>query len=97
MMPEIVLDVHYENLKNILLDRGWNVTTVTKKLGPTKEDRSDKNILEHAKEEKFVVVTNDGEFIDRLKGAGIETFTIDTVDEANIIDTKLKEKFTEEK
>ena len=50
MKSEIVLDVHYENLKNILLDRGWNVTTVTKKLGPTKEDRADKNILEHAKE-----------------------------------------------
>ena len=92
MKPEIVLDVPYENLKSILLDRGWNVTTVTKKLGPTKEDRADKNILEHANKEKFVVVTDDAAFVERLKGAGIEVFRIDTADKANIIDKKLKEK-----
>ncbi len=95
MNPEIVLDVPYENLKNILSDRGWNVTTVTKKLGPTKEDREDKNILEHAKEEKFVVITDDAEFVERLKGANIVAFTIDVTDKANIIDEKLKVKFDE--
>ena len=93
MKPEIVLDVPYENLESMLSDEGWNVTTVTKKLGSTKEDRDDKNILEHAKVEKFVVVTDDVRFVDRLRRAGIETFTIDAVDKANIIDAKLKEKF----
>lgn len=93
MKPEIVLDVPYENLVTLLSDRGWNITTVTKKLGSTKEDRDDKNILEHAKKEKFVVITDDADFVDRLKGAQVEAFTIDAIDKANIIDEKLKERF----
>lgn len=61
--PVILLDVHMEGLHDILSDKGWNVETVTKELGATKEERSDPKIVEHARKTGCVVVTEDGKLI----------------------------------
>ena len=92
--PEILLDVPMEDLLDILSDEGYEVDTVTKKLGPTKEDRADKNILRHVKETGCLVITVDKPFVSRLRSAGVEVLALTLEDRAKIIKEKLKEKFT---
>lgn len=92
MPPEILLDVMYEDLVEILIDKGWNAKTVTKELGATTEARADDNIFKYAKKTKCVIVTVDGGFVQRLRAEGLVVITIDAVDKANIIDKKLREK-----
>ncbi len=92
MKPEILLDVMYEDLVEILIDKGWNAKTVTKELGASTEARADDNIFKHAQKTKCVVVTVDGKFVQRLRAEGIVVITIDAVDKANIVNIKLKEK-----
>ena len=91
--PEILLDVPLEDLKDILSDKGWNVDTVPTKLGSTKEDRSDKNILRYAKETQCVVITVDKPFVSRLRAEGIVVIALQLEDKARIINEKLEEEF----
>jgi len=91
--PEILLDVHLEDLVDLLSDDGWNVDTVTKQLGPSKEERSDDNILRHAMETGCVVVTVDGDFVPRLRAKKVEVIVLEKDDKARIINEKLHEKF----
>ena len=60
--PKIILDVPLEDLKAVLSKEGWDVSTVTEKLGSTKEARSDENILKYSKETNSVVITVDVSF-----------------------------------
>ncbi len=93
-MPiEVLLDVMYEDLVEILIDKGWNAKTVTRELGSSTEARADDNIFKYAQKTKCVVVTVDGDFVERLKAEGLVVITIDAADKANIINNKLKEKF----
>ena len=89
MNTEVLLDVHYENLVEILIDKGWNAKTVTKVLGASKEARSDDNIFKYAQKTKCIVVTVDGDFVERLKAEGLDVITFGAADKANIIDKKL--------
>jgi len=89
MVPEILLDVHMEDLVEILSDKGWNAKTVTKELGDSKEARSDDNILKHAQKTNCVVVTDDDGLVQRLRAANLKVITIETKDRAMIIDKKL--------
>jgi len=82
-----------ENLLDILKDKGWEVETVSKKLGVTTENRDDTKILNYSEEHKRVVITEDKKFIERLEGKGIDVFTIKDYEKANIIDGKLRERF----
>jgi len=91
--PEILLDVPMEDILDILKDEGWNVDTVTKKLGSSKEERADENILRHAVKSGCVVVTVDGDFVPRLRAKKIEVMVVETDDKARIINEKLHEKF----
>ena len=91
-MAKILLDVPLEDLKDILSDRGWDVSTVTEKLGPTKENRADGNILKYAHETDSIVITVDGPFVSRLRAAGIGVVAIDSEDKAKIIHEKLRQK-----
>ena len=91
--PNILLDVPMEDLVDILSDEGYEVDTVTKKLGSTTEDRADKNILRHAKETGCLVITVDKPFVSRLRTAGVEVIALTLEDRAKIIKEKLKEKF----
>ena len=88
---KIILDVPLEDLKDILLDNEWDVCTVTEKLGPTKEDRSDQNILKYAKETNSIVVTVDKPFVSRLRSAGVKVAALTLEDKAKIINEKLDE------
>ena len=91
----ILLDVPMEDLLDILSDDDWDVDTVTKKLGPTKEDRADKNILRYAKETPgCVIVTVDKPFVHRLRAEGVEVIALDLGDRAKIIKEKLHQKFS---
>ena len=84
--PEILLDVPMEDLIDILSDDNWNVDTVTKKLGSSKEDRADKNILTYAKDNPgCVVVTVDKPFVHRLRAEGVEVIALDLGDRAKSI------------
>lgn len=90
-MTKILLDVPLEDLKDILSDKGWDVSTVTEELGSTPEARADKNILDHAlKNKDIVVVTVDKPFVSRMKAAGVKVVTLAMEDKAKIIDEKLK-------
>ena len=91
--PEILLDVQMEDLLDILKDAGWNVDTVTRKLGASQEERSDDNILRYAEESGCVVVTVDGDFVSRLRAKNIEVMVVETEDKARIINEKLHKKF----
>lgn len=93
MNHEILLDVHLEDLVEILSDKGWNTKTVTRELGASKEARSDDNIFKYAQKTKCVVVTDDDGFVQRLKAAGLDAITFDSADKAKIVDKKLREKF----
>ncbi len=93
MPPEILVDVMYEDLVEILIDKGWNTKTVTKELGASAEARSDDNIFKHAQKTRCVVVTVDGNFVKRLRAEGLDVITFGSADKANIIHNKLKEKF----
>ena len=81
-----------EDLKDILLDKGWDVSTVTEKLGSTKEARADENILKYSQETNSVVVTVDKPFVSRLRSAGVKVVALVLEDKAKIINEKL-EKF----
>jgi predicted nuclease of predicted toxin-antitoxin system len=81
-----------EDLKDILLDKGWDVSTVTEKLGPTKEARDNENIIRYSQETNSVVVTVDKAFVSRLRSAGVKVVALELEDKARIIDEKL-EKF----
>jgi len=81
-----------EDLKDILLDKGWDVSTVTEKLGSTKEARDDENILKYSQETNSVVVTVDKPFVSRLRSAGVKVVVLALEDKARIINEKI-EKF----
>ena len=87
--PKIILDVPLEDLKDILSDGGWDVCTVTEKLGSTKEERDDGNILKYAQDTNSVVITVDRPFVSRLKSAKVRVAAITLEDKANIINKKL--------
>jgi len=91
--PIILLDVMVENLREFLEDNDWKVETVSKKLGVTQENREDTKILQYAKSEGRVIITEDKKFIKRLKGKEISVFTVEDYEKANIIHKKLQEKF----
>ena len=93
MSPEILLDVMWEDLVDILKDKGWNATTVTKQLGASTEERADDNIFKYAKKTKCVLVTVDRGFVERLRAEGLIVITLGSAEKANIVDMKLKEKF----
>jgi len=91
LIPLILLDVPFEDLKNLLKDKGWNVDTVTNKLGSSKEARDDTNILEKTRGIDCIIVTADKDFVERLESLKIKVVTIDAIDKANMIDEKLNE------
>jgi len=90
---KVILDVPLEDLKDILSDKGWDVSTVTEKLGPTKEDRDDENILKYSKETNSVVVTVDKPFVSRLRSAGVKVVALALEDKAKIINEQLEKLF----
>ena len=71
-------------------DKGWDVSTVTEKLGSTKEAGSDENILRYSLETNSVVVTVDKPFVSRLRSAGVKVIALDLEDKARIVNEKLK-------
>ena len=87
--PKIILDVPLEDLKAVLSKEGWDVSTVTEKLGTAKEARSDENILKYSQETNSVVITVDRPFVSRLESTGVRVATITLEDKANIINKKL--------
>ncbi len=91
--PIILLDVMVENLREVLEDKGWKVETVSKTLGVTEQNRDDTKILLYAEKEGRVIITEDKKFIIRLRGKGMNVFTVEDYDKANIIHEKLQEKF----
>jgi len=90
MNTEVLLDVMYEDLVEILIDKGWDAKTVTKQLSSSTEARADDNIFKYAQKTKCVVVTVDGDFVERLKAEGLDVITLGSADKANIIDEKLR-------
>ncbi len=76
-------------MKAVLSKEGWDVSTVTEKLGSTKEARSDENILKYSQETNSVVITVDRPFVSRLESAGVRVAAITLEDKASIINKKL--------
>ena len=78
----ILLDVQLENLYTIFLDTKWNVDTVTRKLGSTKEDRDDSKIFQFAKDIGCIVVTEDKGLVDRCRSSDVDVITIEPYEKA---------------
>lgn len=72
-----------------MLDKGWNVSTVTEKLGSTKEARSDENILRYSQDTNSVVITIDKPLVSMLRSVGVKVITLVLEDKAEIIHEKL--------
>ncbi len=92
--PIILLDVMFENLQELLVDKGWEVETVSKTLGVTQEKRDDTKILDYAEKKGCVVITEDKQFIKRLQAKEMNVFTVNDIDKAKTIDEKLKKEFS---
>ena len=90
-MTKILLDVMYEDLQMLLMDLGLTVETVSQELGVTKQARDDGKVLQYAKENGMVVVTEDKKFIDRLKASNIRVVTVDAADKARAIHAKVRD------
>ena len=85
---KILLDIPLDDLKDILLDNEWDVSTVIEKL--REEDRSDKNILKYSQKTNSVVVTMDTPFVSRLRDAGVKVVVLTLEDKAKIINEQLE-------
>ena len=91
LIPEVLLDVPVEGMLEILRDYGWNVNTVTKKFGASKEGRNDDRIVEYAKNNKnCVVVTWDGKLKKRLRAQEINFVDLEMADIAVMVDKILR-------
>ena len=84
----------YEDLQVLLEDFGWIVETVSKHIGVTHKDRDDGKVLQYAKENVIVVVTDDKKFINRLKVNMVSVVTVDTVDKVRVIREKVGNSLT---
>lgn len=92
--PEVLLDVPVEGMFEILRDLGWNVDTVTKKFGASKEGRNDDKIIEYTQNNKdCIVVTWDGKLKKRCRGLGIKYVDLEMVDIANMVDKILRKDY----
>ena len=88
-MTKILLDVMYEDLQILLEDLGYVVETVSKHIGVTQKDRDDGKILQYARENGMTVVTDDKQFINRLKVGYIRVITVGAVDKVRVIREKV--------
>ena len=92
--PEILLDVQVEGMFDVLRDFKWNVTTVTKLWGPTKEGRHDDKVIEHGQNNKnCVVVTQDKGLIKRCKAQKIKVIGLEMDDLAKIVNDILRKDY----
>lgn len=91
---EVLLDVQFEGMYHILRDLKWNVTTVTKLWGPTKEGRHDDKVIEHGQSNKnCVVVTQDQGLIKRCENLGIKVIGLEMDDLARMVDQILQKDY----
>ncbi|HJU14251.1 MAG TPA: hypothetical protein VJ792_07335 [Candidatus Nitrosotalea sp.] len=88
---EVLLDVPVEGMFEVLRDFGWNVDTVTKKFGATKEGRNDDKILEYSKNHKnCIVVTWDTKLKKRLNAQEIKFVDLEMSTIATMVDKILR-------
>ena len=86
MRPLVLLDRNMEDLKAILTQKKWDVRTVSKEIGSSK----DEEIIRYAQKSKCVVVTGNDELVRKLLSEGLFVVSIDSVDRAKIIHEKLE-------
>lgn len=92
---EVLLDVQFEGMFNILRDFGWNVDTVTKKWGSTKEGRYDDKVVEHGKNNSnCIVVTQDQELIKRCRTQGVKVIGLEMDDLAKLVNQVLQKDYS---
>lgn len=92
--PEVLLDVPVEGMLEILRDFGWNVDTVTKKFGATKEGRNDDKIVEYGKNNKnCVLVTWDSKLKKRCRALGIKFVDLEMTDIAKMVNESLRKDY----
>ena len=88
---EILLDVPVEGMLEVLRDFGWNVDTVTKKFGVTKEGRNDDKIVEYGKNHKnCIVVTWNTKLKKRLSAQEIKFVDLEMNSIATMVDKMLR-------
>lgn len=91
---KILLDENCNNLREFLLEMGWNVVKVKEVLdSPTGNNSvSDERILQYAKENKTTIVTKDKGLKMRCYNESIPFICLGTVrEEAAIVNKKLRE------
>lgn len=90
----VLLDVQFEGMKNFLRDFGWNVDTVTKLLGVSKEKRNDDKVIEYGKNHKnCIIVTQDQNLMKRCDVLNLKYVGVEMGDLAKIVNQSLEEKY----
>ncbi len=88
----ILLDEHYTGLKEYLEALGWDVTTVQ---GAKLKGAKDREIIEYARENDLLVVTEDDRPAQIADMLGVKYIWISPGVIAKTIDAEIREKYAE--
>lgn len=89
---KILLDEMYTGMKEYLEALGWEIyTVVTLSL----QGADDSKIIDYAKENEFVIVTQDEKLADIAELKGVECVLISRKMVAKMIDLELRKKYQE--
>ena len=87
---KILLDEMYTGMKDYLEAFGWDIETVN---SVALKGAEDNKIIEYAKENELIVVTQDEKLADIAKLKQVQCVFISKTILAKIIDTELREKY----
>ncbi len=91
---KLLLDEMYSGMKQYLEILGWDVVTVQ---DAGLKGANDRNIIEFAKNNDLLLVTEDIKSANLAKFGGVKYVLIDLAEIAKITDTKIREKYVENK
>ena len=89
---KLLLGEMYSGLKDYLEVLGWEALTVR---DVELQGKKDKNILEYARKNKFLLVMRDQKTADLADLAGVKYVLISSAVIAKIVDAKIREKYPE--
>jgi predicted nuclease of predicted toxin-antitoxin system len=87
---KILLDEMYTGMKDYLKALGWDIETVNT---TGLQGASDATVMDYARDNNLIVVTQDEKFADIAELKGIECVLISRKMVAKLMDTELKKKY----
>ena len=90
---KILLDEMYTGMKDYLVALGWDLETVNT---TGLQGSSDNKVMEYAKANELIVITQDEKFADIAELKGVECVLISRKMVAKMIDLELKKKYKDQ-